>query len=113
GSGLAGEQDAARDAAAELAVALRVLEEVDDLLELGLGLLDAGDVLEGDVLARRLVATRARAPERHQAARSPAGGAAEEPEQEQEEEQRRAEAEEELLPPGGAALERFRVADDL
>jgi len=27
---------------------LRVLQEVDDLLELGLGLVDAGDILEGD-----------------------------------------------------------------
>ena len=35
-----------RHARAEPAVALRVLQEVDDLLQLGLGLVDAGDVGE-------------------------------------------------------------------
>ena len=48
------EQHAARDAGAEALVALRVLEEVDDLDELVLGLVDAGDVVEGHaVLAAR------------------------------------------------------------
>ncbi len=50
GAGLTGEQDAARNAPAEALVALRVLEEVDDLEQLVLGLVDAGDVLEGHAL---------------------------------------------------------------
>ena len=53
--GLAGsrrpdEQDALGDAAAEALELLRLAEELDDLLELFLGLVDAGDVLEGDLL---------------------------------------------------------------
>ena len=36
-------------ARAEPAVALRILEEVDDLVQLLLGLVDAGDVVEGDL----------------------------------------------------------------
>ena len=42
------QQDAARDARAERVELLRVLEELDDLLELRLGLVDAGDVVERD-----------------------------------------------------------------
>ena len=41
------EQHATRDARAQALVALGVLEEVDDLDELVLGLVDAGDVVEG------------------------------------------------------------------
>ena len=63
GAGLAGEQHAARDAAAEPAVAVGVAQEVDDLGELGLGLLDAGDVLEGHRRGRRLDAPGAGAAE--------------------------------------------------
>ena len=51
--GRAREQHAARDPAAELAVAVRVLEEVDDLGQLGLGLVDAGHVVERDRASRR------------------------------------------------------------
>ena len=51
--GLAGargpdQQDAARDAGAERVELLRVLEELDDFLELRLGLVDAGHVVERD-----------------------------------------------------------------
>ena len=46
----ADEQDALGNAAAELLELLRLLEEVDDLVQLLLGLLDAGHVLEGDFL---------------------------------------------------------------
>ena len=42
------QQAAFRDLAAQALEFLRVLQEVDDLFELGLGLLDAGDVVEGD-----------------------------------------------------------------
>ena len=53
------EQNAARDPAAEPAVLVRVAEEVDDLGQLLLRLVDAGDVGERDRLAARLVAKRA------------------------------------------------------
>ena len=65
GARAAREQHAARDPAAERLVLLRVLEEVDDLGQLVLGLVDAGDVLERDALAA-LDALRARAAERAQ-----------------------------------------------
>jgi hypothetical protein len=52
-----------RDASAELPVLLRLLQEVDDLRELRLRLVDAGDVLEGDAVARRLIPLRPRATE--------------------------------------------------
>ena len=45
GAGRAVEQDPLRHAGAEALEALRVAEEVDDLLQLGLRLLDAGDVV--------------------------------------------------------------------
>ena len=53
GAGRADQEDALGDLAAELLELLRVLEELDDLLELDLGLLDAGDVLERHLLLRR------------------------------------------------------------
>ena len=57
GQGLAGarradQQHAARDAAAELLELLRVAQEFDDLLQVFLGLVDAGDVLERDPALR-------------------------------------------------------------
>ena len=62
GAGLAAEQHALGDHRAERAVLVRVLEEVDDLLELVLGLVDARDVGERRARARvRLVALGARA----------------------------------------------------
>jgi hypothetical protein len=42
------DEDALRDACAEDGEALRILEEVDDLLELGGGLVDTGDVFPAD-----------------------------------------------------------------
>ena len=62
--GRPGEQDAVRNATAQPAVLLRIAQEVDDLAELVLGLLDAGDVREGHLVARRLVAAGARPTER-------------------------------------------------
>ena len=67
-----GEQHAARDPPAEPLVLLRVAQEVDDLGELGLGLVDAGDVLERDLLLPALDAPRARAAEVAQRAHRPA-----------------------------------------
>ena len=51
GSRRAHQQHALGDAAAELLELLGLLEELDDLLQLLLGLLDAGDVLERHLLA--------------------------------------------------------------
>ena len=51
-AGPAREQHAARNPPAELLVLLRVLEEVDDLGQLALGLVDARDVLERDLAGR-------------------------------------------------------------
>jgi hypothetical protein len=48
GAGRAHEQHSLGDAPAEVLVFLGVLQEVHDLLQLGLGLLNPGDVLEGD-----------------------------------------------------------------
>ena len=52
GSRRAHQQDALRDAAAELLELLRLLQELDDLLELFLRFVDAGDVLERHLLLR-------------------------------------------------------------
>ena len=52
GSRRAHQQHALRDAAAELLELLRFLEELDDFLELFLRFVDAGDVLERDLLLR-------------------------------------------------------------
>src|SRR5204862_3817287 len=54
GAGRPREQDAARDAAAEARVAVGIAQEVDDLVQLALGLLDARDVVEGRALLRGL-----------------------------------------------------------
>ena len=51
--GAPGQQHAARDAPAEPAVAVGVLEEVDDLGQLRLGLVDPGHVVERHLSARR------------------------------------------------------------
>ena len=48
GAGRADQQHAARNASAEALELLRVAQELDDLLEVFLGLVDAGDILEGD-----------------------------------------------------------------
>ena len=48
GSGRADEQHALRDPSADRGEALGLPQEVDDLLDLVLRLVDAGDVLEGD-----------------------------------------------------------------
>ena len=76
GAGRTDQEHAARQARPEHAVALGVLQEVDDLLELGLGLVDPGDVGErglgvlldvdlGPALADRHQAAGAHAARRH------------------------------------------------
>ena len=52
-AGGAHQEDALGDLASELLELLGVLQELDDLLQLDLGFLDAGDVLEGDLLLCR------------------------------------------------------------
>ena len=52
GAGRADEQHAARNAAAEALELLRIAQELDDLLQVLLGLVDAGDVVEGDAAMR-------------------------------------------------------------
>ena len=52
GAGRADQQHAARNAAAEPLEFLRVAQEFDDLLQILLGLVDAGDILEGDAAMR-------------------------------------------------------------
>jgi hypothetical protein len=52
GSGRPHQQDPLRDPPAELLESLRLLEELDDLLQFLLGLVHAGHVLEGDLLLR-------------------------------------------------------------
>lgn len=51
----AGQKDSARDLAAELRKALRVLQELDNLVQLGLGLFAAVDILEAGTAARGVV----------------------------------------------------------
>src|SRR5690606_38479762 len=68
----AGEEHAAGNASAEAHELLGVLEELDDLLDLVLGLIDAGDVLEGDavhLLGQHAVARLAETAEHAAAAR--------------------------------------------
>ena len=53
-AGRAGQQHAARDPAPQPAVLVRLLEEVDDLGQLRLGLVDPSDVVEVDCVVERL-----------------------------------------------------------
>ena len=111
GPGRAVEQDAVRDPRAELRVALRVLQEVDDLDELVLGLVDPGDVVEGDALLLvRLDPPRGGAAEAAEdAAPSRPRLAADEPDEEADQEQPREEAEQERAEQRAAAVGRLRI----
>ena len=71
GAGRADEQHAARNAAAEPLELLRIAQELDDLLQVLLGLVDAGDVVEGDAAMRLGEKLRLRLAEAH----GPAGAA--------------------------------------
>src|SRR4029079_4882877 len=86
-----------RRAAAQPRVLRRIAQEVDDLDELVLGLVDAGDVVERDPrVALLVVAARAAlADAEDAAAQAPAllGGTAKKPDVERDQQQRRPEAE--------------------
>jgi hypothetical protein len=82
GAGRPDEQDAAGDSPAEPLELARVLQEGDDLLDLFLGLFDAGDVGEGDVGVLLCGDAVSRAPEVAEHA-APAAGAAKQPEHEE------------------------------
>ena len=71
GAGRPDQQDTAGNPAAERRVAARLAQEVDDLLDLVLRLVHAGDVLEGDDVVAALGDAR---PRRHR--RDAAGGRA-------------------------------------
>ena len=114
GAGLAREQHAARDAGARACGSARDAQEVDDLGELGLGLVDAGHVGEGGALLLGLVLVHLGPAEHaHHAAHAAraAGrlGAPRVPDEQPPEQQGRAEEGKQRLPPGRA--ERLGVDD--
>src|SRR5207253_8541097 len=94
---------------AELAVLLRIAQEVDDLDELRFRLLDAGDILERDPVAARLVPPRARATERSEHVLRTS--TPHQPDEEHDEQDRGAEPKQERLPPRRAGVERLRTHD--
>ena len=99
GAGLARQQHALGDGRAQRPVLVRVAQEVDDLGQLGLDLVDAGDVGERRAwTGLGFVPLGLRPADPAQAAESPAGrGPAHEPDQQADEQQRRAEADQDLL----------------
>src|SRR4029079_12160617 len=88
-----------RDARAEAAIAVRVLQEVHDLRQLLLGLLDPGHVLEAHVLRGRLHPPRPAAAElaEHATTARRAGRAPGEPDEQQYQQDRGPEAEQQRL----------------
>ena len=94
-------------------VALRVLEEVDDLDELLLRLVDAGDVVERDALLPALLeAAGGRPAEATEDAATP-GLPPRQPDQEPDQNERGREPEEEAQQKAAARIRRSRVDDDL
>src|SRR5581483_3421627 len=105
------EQHALRHGSAEPLVLRGVLQEVDDLDELVLRVVDARDVVEGDLRLGLAVALGAATAEPEEPA--PAGRhALVHPDEPRNQEERRAEAENHGLPERPAVLERPRVDDD-
>ena len=103
GAGQAVEHHAARDPRAEARVALGPAQEVDDLVQLVLGLVDTGDVVERDARLAALRAPRARAREAAEAAGAArARGAAHQPDQQADDQDRRPEREHEASGTGCA-----------
>src|SRR5207244_4679916 len=86
------------------------LQEVDDLDELVLGVVDARDVVEGDLRLRLAVALGAAAAEPEEPA-SARHRALTQPDEPHDQEERGAEAEEQALPEGPTLVERPRVDD--
>ena len=105
--GRAGEQHAARDPAAQALVALRVLEEVDDLGQLRLGLVDAGDVGERHVRVAGFDPSCAAAAEVAERAHLAAGDAAAGPDEEADEQDHGAEAEDQADQEAVALVDRL------
>ena len=94
-----GEQHSAGDLRAEPPEPIRVPEEVDDLHDLGLDLVDPGDVFEGRPAARfRLVQARPRASEAAESGTRGSHPAAEQPHEQADDQQRRYEGEDEIGP---------------
>src|SRR5438876_9150266 len=99
-----------RHGAAEPLVLRGVLQEVDDLDELVLGVVDARDVVEGDLRPRVAVALGTAAAEPEE---PPTAGhhALIHPDEPHDQEERGAEAEDQVLPEGPALVERPRIDD--
>src|SRR5205814_972908 len=100
----ADKQHAFRDCSAEPGVFFRVFEEIDDLLELSLGLVDARHVGEGDVRRAFLglvvaFGPAATEPEWSTRATELTGCAGRDVEKDADQQQRRAKAQEQCLPP--------------
>ena len=72
GAGRSNEQHAARNAAAETLELLRIAQEFDDLLQILLGFVDAGDVFKRDAPLRLGQKLRFRLAKAHRAAACPA-----------------------------------------
>jgi len=114
-SGRPVEQYATRDPRAELRVALRVPQEVHDFDELVLGLVDPGDVLEGDslLLAGSDSAGRRPAEAAKHAAASAPELATRQPDEERDDEECREEAEQGRDPQRPARVGWLGVDDDV
>ena len=97
GSGRTDQQHALRHGAAEPLVLGRVLQEVDDLDQLVLGLVDPGDVVEGDLRLLLAVALGAAAAEAEQPA-TRRRGAATDPDEGGDQQQGGTEADQQLEP---------------
>ena len=97
GARRSGQEYAVRHPPPETFVALGAAQEVDDLGQLGLGLVDPGDIVEGDADLLGIDATRLGAAEIPERAHSPAGRRPPREQHEQpDDQQRRAEAEQDL-----------------
>ena len=99
-----------RDPPSQPSVLLGIAQEVDDLRQLGLRLVDAGDVCKGHAVTGGLVAARFRTAERAEHVLNVAR-AAHNPEQKPDEQDRRPESEQHVLPPRCARVQRLRVHD--
>ena len=113
-AGRADQQHAFGRGPAQPGVLLWVLQEVDDLDQLGLGLVDPGHVGEGDlvVASGRLVVPFRLALAHPEEAASGAAAAADEPEEGADEQDRRAEAEEQRQQRIARLVDRPGVDDD-